>query len=434
MACHFAMQTPAPASTAGRVPLLAAGTPLLYARYNSVDELLNLGSKALTPGGEAQDAQRPSKKQKRSAATASGADATPAEPAPAAEDGEGDGEGEEGSKKTSKFMEVGTRRLRPPRLRSWRRTRPVTRAVQAEVEAATEAKLARIMAIDSTKDGFVPRRVWVTGIPHEWDRAAILEYWGYCGPLEEEALHLLTFKDSGNFNGTAFITFKTQEGYEAALACNGEMLEGRPLRVEKCKAAAELKGNVAGYPVVYVGNVSFEVGEPELRKLFKERAGVEPSEVRLHKDKNGRPKGFAHVHFANDDDVDKAVALNGLEFEDRNIRISYAQPKPGEAAAGKGGAAAAAGGKVAGYPVVYVGNVSFEVGEPELRKLFKERAGVEPSEVRLHKDKAGRSKGFAHVHFANDNDVDKAVALNGLEFEDRNIRISYAQPKPGEVA
>lgn len=53
-------------------------------------------------------------------------------------------------------------------------------------------------------------QVWVTGIPHEWDRAAILEYWGYCGPLEEEALHLLTFKDSGNFNGTAFITFKTQ--------------------------------------------------------------------------------------------------------------------------------------------------------------------------------------------------------------------------------
>lgn len=25
----------------------------------------------------------------------------------------------------------------------------------------------------------------------------------------------------------------TQEGYEAALACNGEMLEGRPLRVGK---------------------------------------------------------------------------------------------------------------------------------------------------------------------------------------------------------
>ncbi len=60
-----------------------------------------------------------------------------------------------------------------------------------------------------------------------------------------------------------------------------------------------------------------------------------------------------------------------------------------------------------GYPVVYVGNVSFEVGEKELRKLFRERAGVEPSDVRLHKDKAGRSKGFAHVHFANDNDVDK---------------------------
>ncbi len=31
--------------------------------------------------------------------------------------------------------------------------------VDAAVEAATESKLARIMAVDSTKDGYVPRRV-----------------------------------------------------------------------------------------------------------------------------------------------------------------------------------------------------------------------------------------------------------------------------------
>lgn len=31
--------------------------------------------------------------------------------------------------------------------------------VDAAVEAATESKLARIMAVDSSKDGYVPRRV-----------------------------------------------------------------------------------------------------------------------------------------------------------------------------------------------------------------------------------------------------------------------------------
>ena len=42
---------------------------------------------------------------------------------------------------------------------------------------------------------------------------------------------MLRFPDSGNFNGTAYITFGSQEAYEGALACNGEMLEGRALRV-----------------------------------------------------------------------------------------------------------------------------------------------------------------------------------------------------------
>ncbi|EFJ49066.1 hypothetical protein VOLCADRAFT_90315 [Volvox carteri f. nagariensis] len=233
--------------------------------------------------------------------------------------------------------------------------------LQADVEAETEARLARLMALDSTKDGFVPRRIWVSGLPHEFDEATVREYWSYCG--EVESMHLLTFPDSGNFNGTAYITFKTQEGYEAALACKGEMLEGRALRVEKCKAAAELKGKargasgapgqrasggdggssaadgtsggggggrVAGYPVAYCGNISFEAGAEELQQLFS-RAGAVPTKIRLHSDKaTGRSRGFAHVHFANDEDVDKAVALDGTSFHGRKIRVSYAQPKPGE--------------------------------------------------------------------------------------------------------
>lgn len=51
-------------------------------------------------------------------------------------------------------------------------------------------------------------QIWVTGIPHEYDEAAVREYWSYCG--EVESMHLLSFADSGRFNGTAFVTFKTQ--------------------------------------------------------------------------------------------------------------------------------------------------------------------------------------------------------------------------------
>jgi hypothetical protein len=73
-------------------------------------------------------------------------------------------------------------------------------------------------------------------MPYHYDEAAIREYWGWCGEIE--ALDLMTFPDTGRFRGIAFITFATQEGYEAALACDGEQLEGQTL-----KARAEPAGH-----------------------------------------------------------------------------------------------------------------------------------------------------------------------------------------------
>ncbi len=47
---------------------------------------------------------------------------------------------------------------------------------------------------------------------------------------------------------------------------------------------------------VQVGNIAFDATAAELETLFKAHA---PTQVRLHTDaKTGKPKGFAHVHFA----------------------------------------------------------------------------------------------------------------------------------------
>lgn len=72
-------------------------------------------------------------------------------------------------------------------------------------------------------------QVFICGMPHEWDEDTIREYWGYCGAIE--SLDMLVFPDTGNFNGVMFLTFASEEAYEKALACNGEEVEGRTLRV-----------------------------------------------------------------------------------------------------------------------------------------------------------------------------------------------------------
>lgn len=44
------------------------------------------------------------------------------------------------------------------------------------------------------------------------------EYWSYCGEIE--SMDLMRFPGTGNFNGTMFVTFCTEDAYQVA-ACLG---------------------------------------------------------------------------------------------------------------------------------------------------------------------------------------------------------------------
>jgi RNA recognition motif-containing protein len=72
-------------------------------------------------------------------------------------------------------------------------------------------------------------------MPFWYTEDQIRECWGECGEIEH--LTMLRFPDSGNFRGIAFITFATQEAYEAALQFNGDELEGKYLVVKPCRPA-----------------------------------------------------------------------------------------------------------------------------------------------------------------------------------------------------
>lgn len=54
---------------------------------------------------------------------------------------------------------------------------------------------------------YIPRRVYVGGLPFAASEEELREVWGECGAIE--SLDMLTFADSGKFKGIAFITFAT---------------------------------------------------------------------------------------------------------------------------------------------------------------------------------------------------------------------------------
>ena len=78
---------------------------------------------------------------------------------------------------------------------------------------------------------------------------------------------------------------------------------------------------------IYVGNLSYEVTEQDLRQEF-EAIGVVDS-VSVVTDKySGRPRGFAFVEMASKSEGEAAItSLNGKILNERTIVVNEARPR-----------------------------------------------------------------------------------------------------------
>ena len=98
---------------------------------------------------------------------------------------------------------------------------------------------------------------------------------------------------------------------------------------------------------LFVGNLSFQATEEDLRELFAQAGTVET--VRIITDQfTGRPRGFGFVEMATKEEAQKAVEmLNGRLFRDRNLVVDEARPQP-QRGAGGGGPRGGGGGAARG--------------------------------------------------------------------------------------
>ena len=79
---------------------------------------------------------------------------------------------------------------------------------------------------------------------------------------------------------------------------------------------------------LFVGNMSFQTTEADLRALFEPYGQV--TRIHIVNDREtGQPRGFAFVEMAKDDEAAKAMTeLNGKEVAGRALRVNEATPKP----------------------------------------------------------------------------------------------------------
>ena len=88
---------------------------------------------------------------------------------------------------------------------------------------------------------------------------------------------------------------------------------------------------------IYVGNLSFDASEDQVRSLFEAYGAVDKVSIVTDRD-TGQPRGFAFVEMPDDDAATKAMeALNGTSLGGRNLNINEARPKTDRPRGGGGG-------------------------------------------------------------------------------------------------
>src|ERR1700731_2253993 len=102
-----------------------------------------------------------------------------------------------------------------------------------------------------------------------------------------------------------------------------------------CTSTAQCRG--PRLKNIFVGNLSFNTSEDELRQMFEPFGQVDRVSIMTDRD-TGRSRGFGFVEMTSNEDGDKAItALNGSSVGGRTINVNEARPKTERTGGGGGG-------------------------------------------------------------------------------------------------
>lgn len=88
---------------------------------------------------------------------------------------------------------------------------------------------------------------------------------------------------------------------------------------------------------LYVGNLSYQTTDSELRSMFSVHGEVTSAQVVIDRE-TGRSRGFGFVEFANDADGRKAIdAMNGADSGGRSLTVNEARARESRGGGGGGG-------------------------------------------------------------------------------------------------
>ncbi|KAG7217532.1 hypothetical protein INR49_021459 [Caranx melampygus] len=164
---------------------------------------------------------------------------------------------------------------------------------------------------------------------------------------------------------------------------------------------------------LFVGNLNsskdFDEIKSALRKFFTKN-DLEVADVRL-----GGSKKFGYVDFSSEEDLQKALELNGKKFMGQELKLDKARSKD----------SSQEGKKERDTRTLFVKNLPFSATVDDLREVFEDAV-----DVRLPPGQNGSNRGIAYIEFKTEAEAEKMLEeAQGADVQGRSIIIDFVGEK-----
>lgn len=168
---------------------------------------------------------------------------------------------------------------------------------------------------------------------------------------------------------------------------------------------------------LFIGGLDYKTSETTLKQHFEMFGDVIDCVV-MREPQSKRSRGFGFVIYANSSMVDKAQDARPHEVDGREVQSKRAISREDS---GKPEAQAT-------VKKVYLGGLSDDIEESELKEYFKDFGNIVNINIVAHKD-TGKRRGFAFVEYDDYDPVDKIVLKKFHSIRDKRIEAKKAIPK-----
>ncbi|XP_026201748.1 nucleolin isoform X2 [Anabas testudineus] len=164
---------------------------------------------------------------------------------------------------------------------------------------------------------------------------------------------------------------------------------------------------------LFVGNLNsnkdFDEIKSSLRKFFSKNS-LEVADVRL-----GGSKKFGYVDFESEEDMQKALELNGKKFMGQELKLDKARSKENSQE----------GKKERDARTLFVKNLPFSATVDDLKEVFEDAV-----DVRLPPGQNGSNRGIAYIEFKTEAEAEKMLEeAQGADVQGRSIIVDYVGEK-----